>query len=91
MRPSCSTATASTATTGGDYPDNGYRFAVFSRAALEYLRLRGKRPSVIHVHDWQAGLVPAYQKMLFSHDPVVGGVPAVFTIHNLAFQGLFPA
>ena len=54
----------------GDYPDNAFRFAVFSRAALEYLRLRGRRPSVIHAHDWQAGLVPAYQKMLFSADPV---------------------
>ena len=64
---------------------------MFSRAALEYIRLRGVRPSVIHVHDWQAGLVPAYQKMLFSPDPVVGGVPVVFTIHNLAFQGIFPA
>lgn len=74
----------------GDYADNAIRFAVFSRAALEYLRLRGRRPSVIHVHDWQAGLVPAYQKMLFSPDPVVGGVPVVFTIHNLAFQGIFP-
>jgi starch synthase len=78
-------------TSEGDYPDNAYRFAVLSRAALEYLRLRGERPSVIHAHDWQAGLVPAYQKMLFSEDPVVGGVPAVFTIHNLAFQGIFPA
>jgi starch synthase len=78
-------------TADGDYPDNAYRFAVFSRAALEYVRARGVRPSVIHTHDWQAGLVPAYQKMLFSDDPTVGGVPAVFTIHNLAFQGLFPA
>jgi starch synthase len=74
----------------GDYSDNAIRFAAFSRAALEYLRLRGQRPSVIHVHDWQAGLVPAYQKMLFSPDPIVGGVPVVFTIHNLAFQGIFP-
>jgi starch synthase len=74
-----------------DYPDNAYRFAVFCRGALEYLRLRGERPSLIHAHDWQAGLVPAYQKMLFSPDPVVGGVPVVFTIHNLAFQGIFPA
>jgi starch synthase len=76
---------------GGDYRDNAYRFAAFSRAALEYVRLRGVRPSVIHVHDWQAGLLPAYQKMLFSPDAIVGGVPVVFTIHNLAFQGLFPA
>jgi starch synthase len=74
----------------GDYPDNAFRFAVLSRAALEYLRLRGERPSVIHAHDWHAGLVPAYQKMLFSDDPVVGRVPVVFTIHNLAFQGNFP-
>lgn len=76
---------------GVDYDDNAYRFAVLSRAALEYVRLRGERPSVIHAHDWQTGLVPAYQKMLFSADPVIGGVPAVFTIHNLAFQGLFSA
>lgn len=76
---------------GVDYPDNAWRFAVFCRAALEYARLRGDRPSIIHAHDWQTGLVPVYQKMLFSPDPVVGGVPAIFTIHNLAFQGVFPA
>jgi starch synthase len=75
----------------GDYPDNRWRFALFSRAALEYVRVRGVRPSVIHGHDWQSGLVPAYQKRLFPDDPIVGGVPAVFTIHNLAFQGIFPA
>ena len=78
-------------TAAGDYPDNAWRFAVFSRAALEYVRVRGKRPSVIHAHDWQTGLVPVYQKMHLSGDPVVGGVPAVFTIHNLAFQGMFPS
>ena len=76
---------------GVDYPDNGWRFAVFCRAALEYARLQGERPSVIHAHDWQTGLVPVYQKMHFSPDPIVGGVPAIFTIHNLAFQGIFPA
>jgi starch synthase len=75
---------------GVDFPDNGWRFAVFCRAALEYARMRGERPSIIHGHDWQAGLVPVYQKMHFSPDPVIGGVPAIFTIHNLAFQGLFP-
>ncbi len=75
----------------GDYPDNAWRFAVLSRAALEYARLKEWRPTIIHAHDWQAGLVPVYQKMLLSDDPYVGGVPAVFTIHNLAFQGVFPA
>ena len=76
---------------GVDYRDNAWRFAVFSRAALEYARLVGQRPSIIHAHDWQAGLVPVYQKMHFSPDPIVGGVPAIFTIHNLAFQGNYPA
>jgi starch synthase len=78
-------------TSSGDYGDNWYRFAVFSRAALEYQRHKGVRPSIIHAHDWQTGLVPVYQKMYYSDDPAVGGVPAVFTIHNLAFQGQFPA
>ena len=74
---------------GRDYPDNGWRFAVLSRAALEYVRLKQVRPSIFHVHDWQAGLVPVYQKMHFSNDPYVGGVPSIFTIHNIAFQGVF--
>jgi starch synthase len=77
-------------TADGDYPDNAWRFAVFSRAALEYPRLREWRPSLLHAHDWQAGLVPVYQKMHLSGDRFVGGVPAIFTLHNLAFQGLFP-
>jgi starch synthase len=74
-----------------DYDDNAWRFALFSRAALEYARIKGTRPSLIHAHDWQTGLVPVYQKMHLSPDPYVGGVPAVFTIHNLAFQGVFDA
>ena len=78
-------------TARGDYPDNALRFALFGRTALEYVRARGVRPSILHAHDWQAGLVPVYQKMQLSADPIVGGVPSVFTIHNLAFQGLFPA
>jgi starch synthase len=77
-------------TADGDYPDNAVRFAVFSRAALEYPRLREQRPSIIHAHDWQTGLVPVYQKMHLSADPFIGGVPVVFTLHNLAFQGVFP-
>ena len=74
---------------GTDYPDNALRFAVLSRAALEYARQEGARYDVIHAHDWHTGLVPVYQKMLLSNDPIVGGVPVVFTIHNLAFQGVF--
>jgi starch synthase len=75
---------------GQDFADNARRFGVFSRAALEFVRLRGDRPAIIHAHDWQTGMVPVFQKMQLSSDPVVGGVPVIFTIHNLAFQGVFP-
>ena len=74
---------------GGEYTDNAFRFAVLSRGALEYARLTADRPSVIHTHDWQTGLVPLYLRTVLADDPVLGGVPSVFTIHNVAFQGLF--
>jgi starch synthase len=73
-----------------DYPDNAARFAFFTRAALEYVRARGHRPSVFHSHDWQAATLAVWQKLLYADDPVVGGVRTVFTIHNLGFQGIFP-
>ena len=74
----------------GEYQDNAFRFAVLSRGALEYARITGERPSVVHAHDWQTGLVPVYLKTVLADDPILGGVPSVFTIHNTAFQGLFP-
>ena len=43
----------------------------------------------MHAHDWQAGLAPVYLKTLYATHPIIGGTPAVFTIHNLAYQGLF--
>ena len=48
------------------------------------------RPSVVHAHDWQAGLAPVYLRTVLRDDPILGGVPTVFTIHNLAYQGQFP-
>ena len=72
-----------------DYPDNARRFAFLSRAALEYAARRGTRPAVVHAHDWQAGLAPVYLKTLYAAHPVLGGTPSVFTIHNLAYQGVF--
>jgi starch synthase len=77
-------------TGGQDYPDNAIRFAVLARAALEVMRRSGQRPAVVHCHDWQAGLVPVYLKSVFRADKVLSGLPTVFTIHNLAYQGLFP-
>jgi len=74
---------------GVDYPDNDVRFAVLARAALGVARSLF-RADVLHCHDWQAGLVPAYQRTTFSTDPTFMGVRTLFTIHNLGYQGLFP-
>ena len=74
-----------------DYPDNARRFTVLVRAALEFVARRGVRVSVVHGHDWQAGLAPVYLKTLYATHPVLGGTPSVFTIHNVSYQGLFEA
>jgi starch synthase len=74
-----------------DYADNPRRFAMLTRAALEWVGRWGLRPSVVHAHDWQAALAPVYLKTLYAAHPVIGGTPSIFTIHNLAYQGLFEA
>jgi starch synthase len=74
----------------GDYQDNRLRFAFLSRAAIECFRARGERPDVFHAHDWQTGLVPVYLASAYRDDPVLGRMPSVFTIHNVAYQGQFP-
>ncbi len=73
---------------GGDFPDNHIRFAVFSKAALEISR-RLFGADVIHCHDWQASLVPAYLKNPHIADPHFLGVRTLLTIHNLGYQGIF--
>jgi starch synthase len=73
----------------GEYDDNRLRFAFLARAALEYFRSRGERPSVFHAHDWQAGLVPVYLKAFYWDDPTLHNMATVFTIHNVAYQGQF--
>lgn len=74
-------------TPNGDYADNAARFVFLSRGALELLKLLGA-PDVVHAHDWQAGLVPLYLKTLYAAD--FPRTRSVLTIHNLAYQGLFP-
>ena len=72
---------------GSDWGDNAFRFAALSRVALLLAQgmVAGYRPDVVHAHDWQAGLAPAYL--------YYAGVmtPSVMTLHNLAFQGQYPA
>lgn len=74
-----------------DYKDNDERFLFFGRGALETLKRLGWQPDIIHCNDWQTGLIPAYMKSLYSHDPFFKHIKTVFTIHNMAYQGAFPA
>src|ERR1700689_4403583 len=74
----------------GDYPDNAERFALFSRAVLEASKILGV-PHVFHCHDWQSALVPVMLRTLYAEDPAFRDVAAVFTIHNMGYQGLFPS
>jgi starch synthase len=75
---------------GGDYPDNPRRFAFLCRAALEYALQSGEVFDVLHAHDWQAGLAPVYLRTRYADEPRLRGMTAIFTIHNLAYQGIFP-
>jgi starch synthase len=74
---------------GHDYPDNPERFAFLCRAALEWAASSDRGYDILHGHDWQAGLLPVLQRQVAS--PGLQGVPCVFTIHNLAYQGIFDA
>lgn len=73
---------------GKDWPDNHLRFGALSQIAARIARdgAGGWRPDLLHAHDWQAGLAPAYLKFGKGEVP-----PSVVTIHNIAFQGVFPA
>jgi starch synthase len=73
----------------GDHPDNCERFVFFCRAALAVLPGLEWTPQVVHVHDWQTGLIPAYLETLYRDEPAYRDIATVFTIHNLAYQGLF--
>jgi len=75
---------------GKDHEDNDRRFALFSRAVLEGAKAIGFKPDVIHVHDWQTGLVAAHLKRHYKDDANFAGTGCVFTIHNMAYQGNFP-
>jgi starch synthase len=77
---------------GRDWPDNPQRFAALARIGADLARglLPSWRPQVVHGHDWQAGLLPAY--LHFSEagtEPGTTRPPSVMTIHNLAFQGQY--
>ena len=69
--------------------DDGERFLVYCRAALELCRALDWRPDVVHCNDWHTGIVPNWLETQYRDDPFFRGTASVFTIHNLAYQGLF--
>jgi starch synthase len=74
--------------TGADWPDNWQRFAALSRVGADIGegQVGSFRPDLVHTHDWQSALAVAYMHFGPAHD-----VPTVITVHNLAFQGRYPA
>jgi starch synthase len=71
-----------------DFADNPARFALLSRAALDAATGADRPPSIFHGHDWQAGLLPVYQRLHFEPS-FIRRVPTIFSIHNISYQGLF--
>jgi starch synthase len=76
-------------TPSGDYPDNGERFGSFAMASLESMKRLGFAPDILHGHDWQSAAALALLKHRYAADPFFNGTRSLFTIHNLAYQGLF--
>ena len=75
----------------GDFFDNASRFVFFSRGVLEACKALNIRPDVIHCNDWQTSLIPLYLKKLYKGDNFFKNTASLLTIHNLGYQGLFPA
>ena len=72
----------------GDYPDNPLRFALYQQAVLESFSVDDWFPNVVQMNDWHTALVPAYLTERGASDARYTGVKTVFTIHNLAYQGI---
>jgi starch synthase len=74
---------------GEDFTDNASRFVFFSRAVLQALKIVDFIPDIIHVNDWQSGLIPFYLRSIYNLDSHYRRTSTVLTIHNLGYQGLF--
>lgn len=75
-----------------EYPDNAERFSFFTKAALQLLMDMDFAPDVVHFHDWQTALASGYIKeMIKNGDTYFENTKTVLTIHNVGYQGVFPA
>ncbi len=71
------------------YYDDGERFAFFCRSVMEILSFLGFYPDILHCHDWQAALAALYLKTIYCFRPEYQFIRAVFTIHNIEYQGKY--
>src|SRR5438874_3968348 len=71
------------------YTDDGERFILFCRAALEAMRTMQWSPDIVHCNDWHTGIVPNWMHTIYQSDPFFAHTATVYTIHNLAYQGIF--
>lgn len=76
---------------GRGYQDNLARFTFFCRGVIQWLERSVWTPDIIHCNDWQTALIPFLLEAEFARHPKLGRIKTLFTIHNLAYQGLFPA
>ena len=75
---------------GKDFPDNDERFILLAKSVFYLIDKLGWYPDIIHCNDWQTGLVPAYLKLMEHESDEIKNIKTLFTIHNIALQGLFP-
>jgi len=73
----------------GDYFDNAARFIFFSKMVFALCEKLNFFPDIIHCNDWQSGLIPCYLKTVYRKDPRFAKTASIFSIHNVAYQGLF--
>jgi starch synthase len=74
-----------------DFEDNADRFIFFCKAVVETLRLADVQADIVHAHDWQAALLPLLVRESERRHRMTLALKTVFTIHNIAYQGVFPA
>ena len=73
-----------------DYEDNADRFIFFCKGVVETLRLANLQVDIVHGHDWQAALLPVMLRDAERRHGLTLAMKTIFTIHNIAYQGLFP-
>lgn len=69
-------------------PDDPERFAFFCRAAIALLRRLGDAPDIVHCNDWPCGFASVEMRARQKHDEYFATTKTLFSIHNLAYQGL---